>query len=154
VAGRQRTLENVVKSKGEGDVADKLITGFHHLAIHVKDLEASLKFYTEALGFRVTRSWGQKGSRQTVLLDVGDGNYLEMSSGGPQEPKPEGAFIHLALRTTDTRAAIERVRAAGAEVTTEPKDVVISAEPPIPVRLAFFKGPDGEVIELFEQDET
>lgn len=135
-------------------MADKLITGFHHLAIHVKDFEASLKFYTEGLGFVAGRSWGQKGARQTVLLDTGDGNYLEMSSGGPEEPKPEGAFIHLALRTADTDKAVERARAAGAEVTTEPKDVVIGSVPPIPVRLAFFKGPDGEVIELFEQDET
>lgn len=135
-------------------MADKLITGFHHLAMHVKDFDASLKFYTEGLGFKVTRAWGQEGSRQTVLLDTGDGNYLEMSSGGPQEPKPEGAFVHLALRTTDTDRAIERARAAGAEVTVEPKSIVIGATPPIPVRLAFFKGPDGEVIELFEQDET
>ena len=89
-----------------------------------------------------------------MLLDTGDGNYLEMSSGGPDEPKPEGAFVHVALRTPDVDKAIERARAAGAEVTVAPKDVVIAAEPPLPVRLAFFKGPDGEVIELFAQDQT
>jgi hypothetical protein len=33
------------------------------------------------------------------------------------------------------------------EVTVEPKDAVLGG---IPVRIAFFKGPDGGIIELFE----
>jgi hypothetical protein len=36
----------------------------------------------------------------------------------------------------------------------EPKDVTLSSEPPLQLRIAFFKGLDGELIELFQNDQT
>ena len=108
--------------------------GFHHLAIRVQDFDATVKFYTEALGFTEKVAWGE-GDKRAVMLDTGDGNYLEVFAGGSDAPKPEGAILHFALRTSDTDAAIERVRAAGAEVTVEPKNVDIPSRPePTPVR--------------------
>jgi len=127
--------------------------GFHHVSMRVQDIEASLKFYVEGLGFAPKLSWGQ-GEKRTVLLDTGDGNYFEISGGGSDTPKPEGIFLHLALRTTDCDTAIERARAAGAEITVEPRDVMLSSIPPTPIRIAFFKGPDGELIELFQNEAT
>ena len=127
--------------------------GFHHISIHVKDLEKSIKFYSEALGFVVRYSWGVS-PKKTVLMDTGDGNYFEMSQGEPDAEYPEGVFRHLALRADDAKAALERARAAGAEVTVEARDVILSSEPSIPIRIAFFKGPDGELIELFQDEET
>ncbi|GBF74922.1 glyoxalase/bleomycin resistance/dioxygenase family protein [Paenibacillus sp. 598K] len=122
--------------------------GFHHIAIRVADFEASIRFY-EALGFREKIRWGEGDSRG-ILLDSGDGNYMEIFAGGTREPKPEGALLHVAFRTDDINAAIEVARAAGAEVTVEPKDLIICPDPRTPVRIAFFKGPDGELIELFQ----
>jgi glyoxylase I family protein len=127
--------------------------GFHHIAMRAHDFDASLKFYVEGLGFAPKAAWGQ-GDRRATLLDTGDGNYLELFAGGQEGPKPEGAVVHLAFRTTDCDRAIERARAAGAEVTTEPKDVVIPSDPPLPARIAFCKGPDGEVIEFFQNELT
>ena len=50
---------------------------------------------------------------------------------------------------------IERVRAAGMPITVEPKDVTIPSRPhALPLRLAFFKGPGGEVFELFQNELT
>ena len=123
--------------------------GFHHIAIRVRDFDASVEFYTQGLGFTKTLQWGEGDSR-AVMLDTGDGNYLEVFAGGSAEPKPEGAFIHLAFRTDDCDKAIEAARAAGAEVTIEPKDVVISGDRKAAVRIAFCKGPDGEVLEFFQ----
>jgi glyoxylase I family protein len=127
--------------------------GFHHVSMRVRDIDTSLRFYTEGLGFVPKLTWGQ-GEKRTVLLDTGDGNYFELSGGGSDTPKPEGIFLHLALRTTDCNTAIERARAAGAEVTVEPRDVMLSSTPPTPIRIAFFKGPDGELIELFQNEAT
>jgi hypothetical protein len=46
---------------------------------------------------------------------------------------------------------LEKARHAGSEVTMKTKDLTIdSSIDPVPVRIAFFKGPDGEVIELFQ----
>jgi glyoxylase I family protein len=121
--------------------------GFHHVAMRAHDFDASVKFYTEVLGFTERVRWGE-GDGRGILLDTGDGNYLEIFAGGAPGPKPEGAFLHLALRTDNVDAAIEVARKAGMEVTVEPKDVSLGT---VPARIAFFKGPDGEIIELFQE---
>jgi catechol 2,3-dioxygenase-like lactoylglutathione lyase family enzyme len=87
-------------------------------------------------------------------LDTGDGNYFEISGGRTAELAPNGHFAHIALRATDCDAVVEKVRAFGAEVTVEPKDVALPSDPPTPIRIAFFKGPDGELIELFDNEAT
>jgi catechol 2,3-dioxygenase-like lactoylglutathione lyase family enzyme len=133
--------------KGKNDILGG--GGFHHIALKVKDFEYSVGFYTEVLGFRSTISWGD-GDNRAVMLDSGDGSCLEIFAGGSVEKKPEGAILHIALRTADCRVVLEKVREAGMEITVEPKDVNIPSSPPTPVTIAFFKGPDGEIIELFE----
>lgn len=127
--------------------------GFHHLSMKVRDLNKSIKFYTEVLGFVKKVSWGEVPKR-TVLLDTGDGNYFEISQGEPDQALEEGIFRHIALRADDCAAALERARKAGAEVTVETRDVTLKTDPPIPIRIAFFKGPDGELIELFQNEYT
>ncbi|CAM4469499.1 VOC family protein [Paenibacillus tarimensis] len=120
--------------------------GFHHVAIRVYDFDASVRFYTEILGFEERVRWGE-GTSRAVMLDTGDGNYLEIFAGGAEGQKPEGAFLHIALRSSNVDNALELARDAGMEVTMEPTDVMLGSEP---VRIAFFKGPDGEIIELFQ----
>ncbi len=127
--------------------------GFHHLSMSVRALEKSIEFYTEALGFVEKVSWG-KAPKRTVLLDTGDGNYFEISQADSPQDFEEGVFKHIALRVDDCKAAIELARKAGAEVTMETRDIDLSSEPSIPIRIAFFKGPDGEIVELFQNEAT
>lgn len=127
--------------------------GFHHLSMNVRDLDASIKFYTEGLGFVEKVSWGQ-GAGRTVLLDTGDGNYFEISQGDPDKEQECGLFQHIALRADDCDAALAAARALGVEVTVESRDVDLPSDPPFRVRIAFFKGPDGEVIEFFQNELT
>jgi glyoxylase I family protein len=123
--------------------------GFHHVAIKASNFEKTVAFYTEGLGFVERHRWGE-GDKRAILLDTGDGNYLEVFAGGSKERKADESILHMAFRTNDVAAALEAARAAGAEVTIETKDVVVGDNPPTPIRIAFFKGPDGEVIELFQ----
>ncbi len=123
--------------------------GFHHVAIRVHDFDKSVAFYTEGLGFTERLRWGEGNSR-AILLDTGDGNYVEIFAGGVKLRKPDESIIHMAFRTTDVTIAIEAARAAGAEITLETKDIVVSNHPPTPIRIAFCKGPDGEIIEFFQ----
>jgi len=132
----------------------KTAPGFHHVALRVADFEATLRFYQDGLGFVRAYGWGEGDSR-AAMLDTGDGNYLEVFAGGKNAPGaelPEGALLHFALRTADVDGAYARALAAGARSQVEPKDVTLPGDPPVPVRLAFVKGLDGEVIEFFQND--
>ena len=126
--------------------------GFHHVSLKVSDLKRSVKFYTEGLGFVERISWGE-GLQRRVLLDTGDGNYFEL--GQTSDPIREGGcFPHVALRTDNCDAALEAARAVGGVVTKGPKDVMLPANIPFKVRVAFIKGPDGEEIEFFQNELT
>jgi glyoxylase I family protein len=126
------------------------ITGFHHTAIRSSQFDASLQFYTGALGMKEKISWGEAPNR-AVMIDAGDGNYVEIFERSEAAPVIEATILHFALRTDDCAAMLEKAREAGAEVTMETKDLTIdSSIGPVPVRIAFFKGPDGEIIELFQ----
>ncbi len=126
--------------------------GFHHVAIRTADWDRSLGFWQSVMGFAVAVQWGE-APRRACMLDTGDGNYLEIFE---RDPRPEGspseaAILHFCFRTDDCDATLERARAAGAEITVEPKSLGLGS-PPIPVRIAFFKGPDGEICELLQNE--
>ena len=132
----------------------KTLDGIHHVAIRVPDYDAAVAFYTEALGMEQTLAWGD-GDKRAVLLHSGRGNYVEIFAGGDSDEKPDGHWLHLAFRTDDCDAALERARAAGAEVTMETRDAPIQSRPQTTTfRIAFCKGPAGETIEFFQNDMT
>ena len=128
------------------------ILGFHHTAIRSADFDASLRFYTEVLGLRVRIHWGE-GDQRAAMIDAGDGNYIEVFARGVEFEHVEGTILHFALRTDDCAAMLETIRAAGAEITMEPAAITIDSDQgPVLVKIAFFRGADGEVIELFENE--
>jgi glyoxylase I family protein len=125
--------------------------GFHHIALRARDFEKSLAFYRDGLGFPVAHQWGA-GEGRIALLDIGDGNYVELfASAFGQTPDPADVpapwpYFHLALRSSDVDADIEHVRALGCTITIEPKSVEVNGKT---IRVGFFLGPDGEVLEFF-----
>lgn len=126
------------------------LQGFHHIAIRVKDFDASVKFYIEGLGLTPAITWGE-GDARAVMLLAGNGNYIEVFAGGSAELRPEGCYLHLAFNTDDCDAAFQRAIAAGGEVQMEPKSLTIPSSPqPTPVRIGFVKGLDGEILEFFQ----
>jgi glyoxylase I family protein len=141
--------------------------GFHHVAIRSHDFDRTVDFYTRVLGFTPRIHW-QQAPRRAVMLDAGDGNYLEVfedlgtpSGGGSGDETSGGGtsgggpILHFALRCNDTDAAIEKARDAGCEVTMEPQSIDVDAkEQLVPIRIAFCKGPDGELIEFFQNELT
>ena len=130
--------------------------GFHHVCLKTRDWDRTMKFYQETLGFTVRVAWRQAPQR-AVMLDAGDGNYLEVFEDPAYEASPNGVMIHFALRTTKLDEVTERVRAAGAKITMEPKDVTIATTNgagPVPIRISFCEGPGGEIIEFFQNSLT
>ena len=124
--------------------------GLHHITIQTRDWEGSLHLYREVLGMKSVAEFGPEDARM-MLLDVGDGSHIELVAPKADPPVAEGAvsdpLVHLALATPDAAASLETVREAGFEVTMEPKDVNLDG---LEATVAFFKGPNGEVIEFFQ----
>ena len=124
--------------------------GSHHIAIQTQDYAAAKAFYIDTLGMSQAVEWESSG-RRICLLDIGDGSHLELFEPSPGT-NPAGdasgnVVFHFALATTDIAAALERVRAAGMKITVELRDVELGG---MPVSIAFFEGPSGEVVEFFQ----
>jgi glyoxylase I family protein len=127
-----------------------LIKGIHHVSIRTTDFERSVAFYTGGLGMSVVLRWGE-GDGRAVMLDAGNGNYVELFAGGQTDSTPDARLLHLALRTNDVDEALAAAVRAGAVTTVEPEDVVIPGNPAeAAVRIAFCTGPDNEVIEFIQ----
>ena len=127
--------------------------GFHHIAIRATDFEATVRFYEEGLGLVRRFGWGE-GNTRAALMDVGDGNYVEIFAGRGEGDIPEGGILHYALRTHDADAAYAKAIAAGATSVMEPKDATPAhADHPITFRVAFVRGIAGETIEFFQNGE-
>lgn len=132
--------------------------GLHHIAIRTDDLAKSVDFYTDVLGMKTVVAFDLDG-RRFAQLDAGDGSIVElMQDDEPIEaPADRGVHWHYALQTTRIEEVMERVIEAGMQVTVPTKAVTLSnttTDPPtsLPVKVAFFIGPSGEVIELFQNE--
>jgi glyoxylase I family protein len=101
--------------------------GFHHLAIQVRDLAATERFYREVLGLAVLERWPARDgtTERSVWLDVGDGAFLalERVAGGAtaaeDAARAERPGLHLvALRIERAARDVwaQRLAAAGVDV--------------------------------------
>jgi len=132
--------------------------GLHHVAVRTDNLKKSVAFYTDVLGMKVVTAFSPD-ERSFVHLDTGDGSLLElMQDDKPIEmPAQRSVHWHLCFGTTRIEAAMERVAEAGMEVTVPVKAVTltntaVNPPAPMPVKVAFFIGPSGELVELFQNE--
>lgn len=129
--------------------------GFHHVCMKTRDWDATLRFYGEGLGCTVKIAW-REAPQRAVMLDAGDGNYIEVFEDLAANPAPIGPVNHFALRTTRIDAVVEHLRTLGTKITVEPRDVSIKSINglgEVPLRIAFCEGPNGESIELLQNEQ-
>ena len=130
--------------------------GIHHVAMKVADFDRTLAFY-QALGMTVDLAWGAKGpdgDGRAAMLACGRGANIEVFAGGPVGGRPEGQWMHVALETDDCDAAWDRAMAAGAKPQSDKPfnaEIKRDGQPSVHVRIAFFYGPDGEIVEFFQK---
>ena len=127
------------------------IKGIHHVAIKangVEQFEKTIAFYKDILGLPLIRRW-EKGGALCAMLDTGAG-ILELFSNADSEPQL-GPMRHIAFEVENVEECIEAVRAAGYEITIEPKDVDIPSDPIYPIRVGFCIGAAGEEVEFFSE---
>lgn len=122
-----------------------MITDVGHPAFAAHDLDRTVAFYA-LLGireaFRLNRP---DGSLMLVYLHVAGDRFVEIFPGGPPpDPARRGSFMHLCLLTSDLRADVEQLRAAGVPIDQEPK---LGLDHNLQ---AWIKDPDGNAIELMQ----
>jgi glyoxylase I family protein len=125
--------------------------GFHHIALQAAHWEETVHFYRDIMGMAVVREIAMP-DRKLVQMDMGDGGLLEVFSmtstpTSLQEQQNPGAFLHLGLCIDDLDAVVERVKESGYEIIEGPREIQSEG---MRARIAFFKGPSGETVELFQ----
>lgn len=116
-----------------------------HVHLKVADLERSLRFYRDTLGFEVTQGYGQ----DAVFLSAGGyhhhiGLNTWESKGGPPPPAGTTGLFHVAI-LYPTRAALadafRRLVKAGVRLTGSADHGVSEA--------LYLNDPDGNGVELY-----
>ena len=150
-----------------------MISAVDHINIVVSDLEKSVKFYTELLGFREIRRAHLEGKwieSVTSLQDVkAEVVFIAAPAGEPRLEllcyvTPHGKMFpehsiantpglrHIALRVDDIYTSAERLKEAGVTMVSEPVAVpsdVVSHDSGNKI-LCYFLDPDGTLLELAE----
>lgn len=124
------------------------IEGLAHLGFFVDDLDRSLKFYTEVLGFTHDCSWEVPGIRVAVLK-LGD-CALEMMQHLEKHEFAAGRYDHLALRVDDIEAVWNDLKAKGVRFNTD-EIIIDHGWGKHGARYILFPGPDGETIEIAQE---
>ena len=124
------------------------LTGIGHVALKVSDINRSLAFYRDRLGFQEMMHLDRDdGSLWLVYLRITDTQFLELFPGGEGEEAPgpdRTAINHFCLETADLDATANALRAAGITLTVEPKMGLDGN------RQCWIADPDGNRIEFMQ----
>jgi catechol 2,3-dioxygenase-like lactoylglutathione lyase family enzyme len=112
-----------------------------HIGIYVKDLERSLKFYSDLFGFP-EHSKVNLGTTKITFLDLG-GSLLEIVQRAESPEAPSGSWSHLAYTTDDFDGMVGRLKARELEL----REMTLGDGS----RIVFFKDPDGHDVEIDEK---
>lgn len=117
---------------------------FEHIGVRVADGDRSIAFYTEVLGMTLLER-RKFGEVELIFLELA-GQQIELIAGDHEALDGRNPIDHFAFTVRD-------LDAAKAEVERLAPWVDFTEDLPLwdGLRCTFFKGPDGEKLELFER---
>jgi len=119
-----------------------------HTMVRVTDLEASLRFYRDALGLNVLRTNEYPQGRFTLVYLAAPGDedaQVELTYNWDPEVYTGGRnFGHLAYAVDDIYATCEKLQSHGVTILRPPRDG----------RMAFVRSPDNISVELLQKGEA
>jgi len=120
-----------------------------HTMVRVADIEASLRFYRDALGLEVLSRRDSEPGRYTLVFLAAPGDHSAQIELTYNWPAADGTaevysggrnFGHLAYAVSDIYATCQRLLDHGVTLSRPPRDG----------RMAFVRSPDGISIELLQ----
>lgn len=130
-----------------------MIESMDHVAIVTSDVERAARFYTELLGFHETARLETTHSGTIIFVGLGGTQVELFGNGKPKDPNepPFGTdqvgYKHITLLVDSVDDEYARLKALGVEFFMDPTQAESG------LRLAFFKDPDGNAIELMQRPE-
>lgn len=125
-------------------MTQSIITGYSHINLPVNDMEQSIAFYTETLGFTLLRKWSvnERVSAYVCFQCI----LLELTT--PSRPTPadeDRTETRLGFTVDDLDAALDAFRAAGVTIARGPWDAQTFWG-----RQAYIVDPSGYILALRE----
>jgi lactoylglutathione lyase len=123
-----------------------------HTMIRVRDLEASLQFYTNLLGMKLLRKRDYPSGKFTLAFvgygDESNNTVIELTHNWDQAEQYNlgSAFGHLAVGVPDVYKTCERLAAAGVKIPRPAGPMAHGGSV-----IAFIEDPDGYRIELVQR---
>ncbi|MDD2978436.1 MAG: VOC family protein [Hespellia sp.] len=98
-----------------------IVKGLAHTALNVSDMEKSVAFYCNVLGFKKAFEMSEPntGEPWIVYLHAGGNQFIELFYGGVNFTEYDNAnigFSHLCFEVSDIQAIAKQITDAGAEL--------------------------------------
>ncbi|WJH37074.1 VOC family protein [Paenibacillus aurantius] len=124
-----------------------MIHKLEHVGIMVKDMDASIRFYTEILNLELVGREKLDNGVELSFLSYPDTDHIqvELVGRGSDDIPAAGKVDHLAFTVSNIEAEVERLRGLGVKLIDEKPKTILGG-----VQIAFFYGPDGERLEFFQ----
>jgi lactoylglutathione lyase len=118
-----------------------------HIGVMVKDMDASITFYTEVLGMQLVNRVKLNEEVELGFLSLpGDEHIqIELINRGHEGMSNEGLVHHIAFTVSDIESEVERLKKLNVRMLDETPRTILDG-----VKIAFFFGPDGERLEYFQ----
>ena len=137
------------------DVVKSSRPRIRHTMLRVKDLDASIDFYTRIFGMTVFRRIDNEGGKYSVAFvgygdeDTSPAIELTYNWGRDDDYEKGAGFGHIAIGVPDIYGLCEKIEQEGHEIPRPPGPLKHGG--PNASVIAFVKDPDGHMIELGER---
>jgi lactoylglutathione lyase len=112
-----------------------------YATIIVENMEKSVKFYTDLMGFEVDSQFiPQPGAKITLLKGQGDA-MIELI----QNKEYKTGFFSVGMDVKDLNATVKKLKSKGVKITMEPVPISVGY-------LAFLEDPNGVKIALIQHN--
>lgn len=124
------------------------LKGLDHLALNVKDMKRSEKFYHEVLGFPVIHRTQTQAGLQHIEVDAGNVAIAlfetpDLDLKAAHKTMTDDGYLHFAFGTTYDKfdATLQSLKESGVETDGKPRDWGSSVS-------VYFRDPDDNQLEI------